>query len=358
MTKKTFLFFMTCLLSFELTAQGILKIENSPLNLKNLIADNETQSYTFNIKNEGNQPIIIKRVTPMSALLNASWSKEPLLPGKTSTIKIIYTSSRFQKNFDYRILVHSNAKNASQEIQLYGNLVDNPDKPALLYKYTLSGIKFQVSNINLGKLYTWQKTTDTIYYFNTRKKPVSLSIDNQPNYIHIDFIPKKVAPNQRGKMILTYDASLKEDYGYCYEHLIININGSKDMRNRLTLTANIYEDFSRLSTQELKDAPIATIEKTTVNFGNIHKGEKTNCDFILKNTGKNPLIIRKTKTTCGCTAVSLKNKILQSGQSTIIRIIFDSTGKSGMQYKTVSVITNDPKNPEITLNIEGNIKTI
>ena len=75
----------------------------------------------------------------------------------------------------------------------------------------------------------------------------------------------------------------------------------------------------------------------------------------MKNNGKSDLIIRKTKASCGCTAVTMGETILSPGQSTTIRATFDSTGKSGRQYKSITVITNDPQHPETLLTITGNI---
>ena len=77
---------------------------------------------------------------------------------------------------------------------------------------------------------------------------------------------------------------------------------------------------------------------------------------ISDSGGKSILFIRKTKASCGCTAVTLGQKEIQPGQSTTIRATFDSTGKSGRQYKSITVITNDPSQPENTLTISGNVK--
>jgi hypothetical protein len=52
----------------------------------------------------------------------------------------------------------------------------------------------------------------------------------------------------------------------------------------------------------------------------------------------------------------LQKQLLHPGESMPIKIIFDSTGKSGYQNKTITVITNDPKNPETVLKIRGEIK--
>jgi len=67
------------------------------------------------------------------------------------------------------------------------------------------------------------------------------------------------------------------------------------------------------------------------------------------------LIIRDVKSSCGCTAVSPSKNIVTANESVPLKVVFDSTGKSGRQNKTITVITNDPKNPTTVLRISSNI---
>lgn len=355
--KTLFLIYTLLLLTSVNFAQGILEIKHPNLQLKDLKADDQPQTQIFTVTNTGNQPIIITRVVSMSSLFKTNWTREPLAPGKKGEIRITFTPKQLQETFNYTIMVHSNASSKATELKISGNLVDNPAKPTLLYKYTLAGIKFKASNINFGKIYTWQTVSDTTYYINTRKEPITLAPQQKPAHLDIVFEPATTAPGKRGAMIITYNAPKKNDFGYSYESLTLNVNGEKDYRNRLTITANLAEDFSKLPPKELANAPIAAFEQKEVSFGEIRQGEKANCNFILKNTGKSPLFIRKTKASCGCTAITLGDKAIQPGQSTTIRATFNSAGKSGRQYKTITVITNDPQHPETELTVSGNVKS-
>lgn len=310
----------------------------------------------YTAQNTGTQPVIITRVTPMTSLLKADWPKSPLLPGKSCDIKITFIPMQLLENFNMRILVYSNVNPARKELILTGNLVDNPSKPELLYKYNMNGLKFKNNNINFKKVYTWQVATDTLEYYNTLKDAVSLGVIYKSNHLQATFEPAQVAPGKKGKIIVTFDAPKANDYGYVYESLILSVNGSKEYSNRLSVTAELSEDFSKLSPKDKANAPIAQFDKKECNFGEIKQGEKTSCDFTLTNAGKSILFIRKTKASCGCTAVTLGQKEIQPGQSTTIRATFDSTGKSGRQYKSITVITNDPSQPENTLTISGNVK--
>lgn len=355
--KLSLLIIVSCFITNYTSAQGILEAKQATIELKNLQADDQPTTVAYTLKNKGNQPVIISRIVSLNPNLKTEWNKEPLAPGKSVELQVTFPSLRFPSPFNYKIILYSNAQNNRLELNLKGNIVDNPAKPTLLYKYDMNGVKFKKTNINFEKIFTWQVVSDTIDFFNTCEETVTLDIQYKPSHIDVRFIPvEKIEPGQKGILIVTYDAPKKNDYGYNYESLILNINNSRNYANRLTVTANIIEDFSQLSKKELENAPVISLDRKEIHFGEIKQGEKVNCDFTLTNTGRSTLFIRKTKASCGCTAVTLGKKAIEPGKSTTIRATFDSSGKSGRQYKSITVITNDPPKPEIILTINGNIK--
>jgi hypothetical protein len=134
------------------------------------------------------------------------------------------------------------------------------------------------------------------------------------------------------------------------------INGKDNPANRLTVTATIQEDFSKLTPEQKANAPKIEVDNATFNFGTIKPGEKASHDYIIKNTGKSDLIIHKVQTTCGCTVANLQSNLLKPGTSTVISTTFNSEGKNGAQNKNISVISNDPNNPKLNLFITGGIQ--
>jgi hypothetical protein len=47
--------------------------------------------------------------------------------------------------------------------------------------------------------------------------------------------------------------------------------------------------------------------------------------------------------------------VIKPGKTTTIKTSFNSSGKPGKQNKTVTVITNDPDNANVTLRISGDV---
>jgi hypothetical protein len=124
----------------------------------------------------------------------------------------------------------------------------------------------------------------------------------------------------------------------------------------LTITADIKEDFSKLTPAQLEKAPKISFENINYTFEKISEGSKVENDFKFTNTGKSDLLIRKLSTTCGCTTTAPKDMVIKPGASSSIKATFNTKGYKGSQNKTITVITNDPNSPQVTLWIKGTVE--
>ncbi|MBC7552702.1 MAG: DUF1573 domain-containing protein [Taibaiella sp.] len=86
--------------------------------------------------------------------------------------------------------------------------------------------------------------------------------------------------------------------------------------------------------------PTMDLDDTVHEFGTIHQEEKVTHEFSFKNNGKSPLLITSAAGSCGCTVPEYPHDPVQPGQSGIIKVTFNSSGKSGHQEKSVTLHTN------------------
>jgi hypothetical protein len=89
-----------------------------------------------------------------------------------------------------------------------------------------------------------------------------------------------------------------------------------------------------------EDLPEIKFEEDVYDFGRITQGEKVSHAFTFTNVGKKNLIITGASGSCGCTVPEWPKQPILPGQSGKIDVVFSSEGKSGMQEKTVTVVTN------------------
>lgn len=101
--------------------------------------------------------------------------------------------------------------------------------------------------------------------------------------------------------------------------------------------------------------PVLTFETTDHDFGTIPEGQKVEYTYKFKNTGSSELVISSAKASCGCTVPDYTKTPVAPGESGEVKVIFDSSGKGGMQQKTVTVTANTEKGSE-TLNFKADVK--
>jgi hypothetical protein len=86
------------------------------------------------------------------------------------------------------------------------------------------------------------------------------------------------------------------------------------------------------------------------DFGKVAEGEKVGYTFKFKNTGTGNLIINSATTTCGCTVPKYSTKPIASGKNGEMEVIFDTSGRRGIQTKTITVRSN-ANTPVVILRI-------
>lgn len=201
-----------------------------------------------------------------------------------------------------------------------------------------------------------QTETDTIYFYNDLDKPLECSFENLPAFITTELIPEVVPPKGEGKVAVTYDTKIKDAYGPTFDYFFMQTNDVKQKKKRLIVSPDIKEDFSGLTPEELENAPVISYDHDEYDFGTITMGDKIHHTFSFTNEGGRDLIIRRTKASCGCTSPTPEKKVIKPGETGTIDVQFNSLGKKNEQHHLVTVITNDPKNPETSLEISGMVK--
>ncbi len=97
-----------------------------------------------------------------------------------------------------------------------------------------------------------------------------------------------------------------------------------------------------------KGAASISFDKTTHDFGTVEEGSIVKTVFTISNSGKTDLIITEAKASCGCTVIDLpKGKTIKPGDSTELKVEFNTSGKPNRQSKTITLFTNTKAGREI-----------
>lgn len=113
---------------------------------------------------------------------------------------------------------------------------------------------------------------------------------------------------------------------------------------------------SEVATTEVAvgEEPVMTFDESEFDFGNIKEGEIVEHIFKFKNTGKSDLLITDAKGSCGCTVPDYKKEAIKPGESSEMKVSFNSSGKVGLQQKTVTIAANTATGNEL-LTIKASV---
>jgi hypothetical protein len=103
----------------------------------------------------------------------------------------------------------------------------------------------------------------------------------------------------------------------------------------------------------VEHAPKIVCAEPTYHFGELNNTKDVEHTYILKNEGDLSLEIRQVRPSCGCTVASISQKTIPPGGQAEVSARLSLRGRQGPQHKTISVESNDPKQPMLVLNLEG-----
>ena len=105
---------------------------------------------------------------------------------------------------------------------------------------------------------------------------------------------------------------------------------------------------------KVQNGPEIEFEKVVHDYGNVPYNGNGECEFRFTNTGNEPLLVQKPKSSCGCTVPTWPNEPILPGESDVIKVTY-KTSRPGVINKTVTVTSNAIQNSTVVLRIKGTV---
>ena len=102
------------------------------------------------------------------------------------------------------------------------------------------------------------------------------------------------------------------------------------------------------------ELPFFEFVEEVKDFGTITQGESVSMTFRFKNVGQSNLIISSAQGSCGCTVPEWPKEPIAPGAEGKIEVTFNSTGKQGLQNKTITLVSNTIPNTKV-IAIKGEV---
>ena len=186
----------------------------------------------------------------------------------------------------------------------FGSFAQQVKKQADPFRYKMEDnkLKLEKTYFNIGNAYNTEVKKASTAIFNDTDQPMTITFSGVPKYITMTVSPKTLPAKSKGMINMEYrvseniNAQKKQNWGYQNSRIRVVVNGNtQNNRNNLSIRANIQEDYSKLTPEQLAKAPKIEMKEKLFKFGTINQGDKVTHEFAFTNTGKTALEIRKVK---------------------------------------------------------------
>lgn len=355
--RQLFLLFICilCTGSF-LFAQGKTKISVNKANHDFGVVKEEggEVEHTFVLKNDGKSPLVIDRITTSCGCTLPEWSKEPVPPGGTKEIKIWYDPYGRPGRFYKTISVYSNAEPRRFVMTIEGEVQRKPAAVELHYPYSIGPLKLTSNHVSFNAI-RWDETLgEKIHIKNSGEKPVLVILEDLPPHVIAEARPVNLAPDETGELYFLLNAKSVARKGRYLSSVTVKLQqeGAAPVIHTIPLTANIIDDFSRLSASDKEKAPYVQLSSSLIDFGKVENktsilgiGGKEIRTFEITNNGKSPLIIYSLTSDDPLIDISGGKEELKPGASAAFKVAIRPKDFKVKLESTITVVCNAPNAP-------------
>jgi hypothetical protein len=361
--KKLFILLSILIISFSVSAQPLMKLSASEHNFGTFKEEAGKQSYDFIVTNTGNAPLVIQNIVASCGCTTPEWTREPIPAGGKGKITAIYDpQGRLAGQFDKTLSVYTNSKPEIVVLRIFGEVIAREKTVEELFIFPVPNdapkVRFESNHLAFTNIKKTEKKIRIMQIINTSAEPVKVEFDQLPPHLQLKANPETLKPGQKGIIEGTYDATKNDSWGNVSDMIKIKLNGQTQENVYYYVSANLVEDFSSLSKEDLENAPVFKLAETTVDLGKVPGSTAKEVEFRFTNAGKTDLILRHVRSTCGCTAVQQGQQGvgIKPGQSSSIKAVFNTGTYKGKVTKAIYVYTNDPKNSEVVLMLNADVE--
>ena len=347
--KKIFSTLCMALAAVAMFAQDpVITFEKTEHDFGKIHEEDGRVSTVFEFKNEGMAPLVLSNVRASCGCTTPTWTKEPVEPGQTGSITVTYNPNGRPGRFQKTVTITSNASEATKKVYIKGEVLPKQAKPVNKYTIAVGELNMKVKTLDLGTVKKGENKSGEFEYANlgTAAHKVELALNPADNYMISQVTLPEIQANEIGKFVFALDTKAAKLYGPVEVKAYVVVDGKKEISEtyELVIKANIVEDFSNLSVEDKQQAPIIETAAEQ-NAGKIAAGKTVKFSFPVKNSGVNPLEIRRVYVADN----NLKAKgpkAVKSGKKGAINIDINTKGmQPGAYEREVVVITNDYATP-------------
>lgn len=306
---------------------------------------------TFKIFNDSKEPLTIKDVHPDCGCTLVDWTKKPIQPGEYGFISATF-DAELLGHFEKQVAVYTNLKEKPFYLTLSGSVAQTLNSGKTDLPYHVGDLYLETDNVEFDDVYRGDNPVKEIRVYNSGRQSITPQLMHLPKYLKVVSEPEVIRPGRSGRLYLTLNSELLRNYGLTQTSVYVSrFAGDRVSRdNELNISATLLPE-QEYTDEQLSTAPSAVIDSTTIHFNFNGSTKRQKREVKLTNAGQSPLVVTALQVYNPGLSVSIGKRTLKPGQSDKLKISTSPTNQGFKGRRRVLLITNDPVNPKIIIDI-------
>ncbi len=365
------------------TFGGAVRLDKTVHDFGDILVSDGPVTATFTVKNVGDKALLIYNVVSSCGCTNVEWTRKPINPGGTGTIKATFKNDeKGGYPFDKSLTAYFSGLKKPVVLRLRGVTHEKRLSLEELYPVRFGNLAFKKVDIKGGNLSQGQQKSGTVLVANLGNKPVTVGFSEVSEGLSLRVSPDPVPAKSTARLDYTVTAdrshwgknyyyatplvdgrqykavvsptSEKEPVAAGAEAIVADPNPELGAgKSRIGIFTYTKENFSNLTEKERNDGPNPMADESTFSFGKVKAGTKVDCKFTFANKGKAPLRIYKVDSESSHVKAQPFADVPAGGKGEL-EVTFDTKGfPAGECLIVLTLTTNSPLRPIINLYLTG-----
>ncbi|OKL38583.1 DUF1573 domain-containing protein [Pontibacter flavimaris] len=165
---------------------------------------------------------------------------------------------------------------------------------------------------------------------------------------------KPIMPGDTGTITAVYNSAGRP--GPFHKSITVYSNNSVQPQHVLYIKGEVgpKDLISELTPERKALSPRLAIGSTSYSFGKLEKGQKAIARFLIRNTGRQPLVIQGVKSACNCVIYRTSKSEIKPGEVATLELRYNAA-MLGEQNEVVTVLSNDLIMPNLRLTLKAKV---
>jgi hypothetical protein len=351
MNKNIIILSVLAALSAELRAQDIVAA-NDVVDCGQ-VEYNVPVTAEFELINNGKKSLRISEVQTSCGCMVADYPQQAIQSGEKFLVRVTF-DSRQMGHFDKFADVCTEGSDTPLMLRMKGVVVREVKDYSGDYPYQIGSLLADKNTLEFNDVNSGESPQLKIHIRNTGGETVEPVVMHLPDYLEADVSPSKIKSGRAGVVTITLDSKKLDNLGLTETKVFLGSKpGEKvDADKEINVSAVLLPTFLDMTDAELAMAPTIEVSEKELNLGAADGKKKLKGTIMIKNTGKSELRISNLQMFSSALSLSLNKSVLDPGEEAKLKVTANvERMKTSHSAPRVLMITNDPKNPKVEINV-------